>query len=64
MSMYKTETRTVINLLQEGRPSMITVKRTIILLMRLDAEIEWLYKKLNELQRSSTPTAEMTGDQK
>lgn len=48
MSMYKTETRTVINLLQEGPPSIITVKRAIILLMRLDSQIDSLYKELNE----------------
>lgn len=45
--MLKTETKTVINLLQEGKPSVRTVKRTIILLMRLDAQTDRLYKELN-----------------
>ncbi len=41
-NMHTLETRTVINLLQEGPPSKTTVKRAIMLLIHLDAEIERL----------------------
>lgn len=46
--MLKSETRTVINLLREGPPSIITVKRAIMILIKLDAQIDRLYKGLNE----------------
>ena len=46
--MWRNETRTVINLLKEGDISPKTIHRTIMLLIKLDAQINRLYKTLNE----------------
>lgn len=46
--MWKSETRTVINLLEAGDLSRKTVHRTIMLLIKLDEQINRLYKNLNE----------------
>lgn len=46
--MWKSETRTVIFLLKAGDLSRKTVHRTIMLLIKLDEQINRLYKSLNE----------------
>ena len=46
--MWKSETRTVINILEAGDLSRKTVHRTIMLLIKLDEQINRLYKNLNE----------------
>lgn len=46
--MYKNEIRNVIDLLGKPQISVITAKRAIILLVRLEAQINWLSKELGQ----------------
>lgn len=46
--MYKTEIRNVIDLLGNPPISKITAKRAIILLVRLESQINWLSKELGQ----------------
>ena len=46
--MYKTEIRNVIDLLGKPPISVITAKRAIILLVRLEERINWLSKELGQ----------------
>lgn len=52
-NQYTFETRNIINILEEGPPTRKTVKRIIIHLTRLDAEVERLYKTIETARQEA-----------